>query len=299
MSALVSVVIPTYKRCQYICETIESVLTQTYNNIEIIVVDDNGLDTEWQKETYNRLKSFIDNKQINYIPHKTNMNGATARNTGINNANGKYIAFLDDDDLFLPSKIKKQVCLLDNSDSSYGACYTGHIRVFCEEKQIVYSDVLQGNHIEAILLNKVDMCSGSTLMVKKDILNKTGVFDTSLKRHQDFQFSLAIAMEYNIAAINEALTIIRLTQKEYYIRSGKSIEEIKKSFMRSISDSFEKLTLDFQQKVILHQYTEICKSYILEYDFKNVIRLLNETDKPVRAFIILVGKCMKYFLRKL
>lgn len=106
---LVSVIIPTYARSQYICRAIDSVLNQTYKNIEVIVVDDNGENTENQLATFQTLKSYIDKEQITYITHKTNRNGSAARNTGIFNAKGEYICLLDDDDEFFPEKVEKQV----------------------------------------------------------------------------------------------------------------------------------------------------------------------------------------------
>lgn len=109
---LVSVIIPTYKRSDYLLQTIESVLNQTYSSIEIIVVDDNGFGTVFQKETYNKLKSLIVSNKIIYIPHDTNKNGSAARNTGFKASKGEYINFLDDDDELMPDKIEKQVHIL-------------------------------------------------------------------------------------------------------------------------------------------------------------------------------------------
>ena len=106
---LVSVIIPTYKRLGMLGRAIDSVLNQTYNNIEIIIVDDNNEDSEYRKETERFMKKYDDNIEIKYVKHKQNKNGAAARNTGINNANGVYIAFLDDDDEFSPKKIELQI----------------------------------------------------------------------------------------------------------------------------------------------------------------------------------------------
>ena len=118
---LVSVIIPTYSRPEYIVRAIDSVLGQTYKNIEIIVVDDNGIGSCHQIETENVLKDYITQGKITYIRHKTNKNGSAARNTGFRASYGEYINFLDDDDYFLPTKIEKQIEILNSKNAEYGA----------------------------------------------------------------------------------------------------------------------------------------------------------------------------------
>lgn len=120
---LVTVIIPTYSRPKFLPRAIESVLSQTYPEIEIIVVDDNGEGTENQKYTEELIRNYIDNKQVVYLKHDKNKNGSAARNTGFKYSHGDYIAFLDDDDQFLPTKIEKQVEKLEHSSANVGACY--------------------------------------------------------------------------------------------------------------------------------------------------------------------------------
>ena len=96
---LVSVVIPTYKRSNRLPIAINSVLSQTYSNVEIIVVDDNG-ENNHTLDTKKILQPYLKKNQIKYICHQTNKGGCKARNTGAFAANGTYIAFLDDDDFY-------------------------------------------------------------------------------------------------------------------------------------------------------------------------------------------------------
>ena len=90
---LVSIIIPTYKRSKYIERTIEAVLKQSYNNIEIIVVDDNNPETYHREETEKVMQKYRKHKNIKYIKHEKNMNGCAARNTGLKAAEGKYNLF--------------------------------------------------------------------------------------------------------------------------------------------------------------------------------------------------------------
>lgn len=103
---LVSIIIATYNRASLIVETINSILIQTYNNIELIVVDDGSTDC-----TEKIVESFHDNR-INYFKTENWGGPARPRNIGIENAKGKYIAFCDDDDLWLPDKLEKQLKFL-------------------------------------------------------------------------------------------------------------------------------------------------------------------------------------------
>lgn len=116
--SLVSVVIPTRNRAELLERAIKSVLLQTYNNWEIIIVDDNSTD-----DTKLVVEKFNDDK-IRYITLIGKTGGAAARNVGINNANGEYVAFLDDDDEWLPEKLKKQFDLFSASPEAV-LCYTG------------------------------------------------------------------------------------------------------------------------------------------------------------------------------
>ena len=100
-SGLVSIIIPTYKRANYLERAIESVIRQSYRNIEIIVVDDNDSGSKYREENIKIMSKYEGCKNIKYLKHRKNKNGAAARNTGIAAAAGEYLTFLDDDDFFL------------------------------------------------------------------------------------------------------------------------------------------------------------------------------------------------------
>ena len=105
----VSTIITTYRRADMLKRAIDSVLNQTYSNIEVIVVDDNDEKSEDRKNTEEIMTSYANNPKVKYIKHKVNMNGAAARNTGIKNSTGEIVCFLDDDDWYLETKIEKQL----------------------------------------------------------------------------------------------------------------------------------------------------------------------------------------------
>ncbi len=109
MNYKVSVIIPTYKRSDFLQRAIDSVLNQSYDNIEIIVVDDNNPNSEYRFRTEEKMKKYVSFNNIIYIKNKRNMGGALARNEGLIKSSGDYITFLDDDDVYLPDKINSQI----------------------------------------------------------------------------------------------------------------------------------------------------------------------------------------------
>ena len=104
---MVSIIIPTYGGGEGVEKVIDSILHQTYRDIEIIVVDDNGKGTENQIKTSKTLKKFIDSNVIQYITPDKNQGGSAARNMGAKASRGKYLMFLDDDDTVSEDKIEK------------------------------------------------------------------------------------------------------------------------------------------------------------------------------------------------
>jgi len=124
---LVSVVIPTYGRSHLLERAIGSVLSQTYDNLEIIVVDDNDSTSEHRIHTENVLQIYLENDQITYLKHKKNSGGSVARNTGIKASSGEYVALLDDDDEWFPEKIEKQITYFKSLVKNVGVIYCSYI----------------------------------------------------------------------------------------------------------------------------------------------------------------------------
>ena len=116
MGCLVSVIIPTYKRkLDYVSNALQSVLNQTYDDIEIIVVDDSPNDFPYRDEIKNYIEKLNDDRVI-YIRNEKNLGGSLSRNVGINASRGEYITFLDDDDEYMPGKVEKQLKFMLSND---------------------------------------------------------------------------------------------------------------------------------------------------------------------------------------
>ncbi len=192
----VSVIIPTYNRAHLLDRAVQSVLTQTFRNFEIIVIDDSSIDNTEQ------IVAQFKNDRIHYLRHDTNKGGSAARNTGINHARGNFIAFLDSDDEWLPDKLEKQVRVLKNSPEETGIVYTDYYR----ENRRVQSDFEKHDgNIFSLILTKNFVGTVSTVLIKKECFEKAGVFDESLPSCQDWDMWIRIANRYQFKYIAEKL----------------------------------------------------------------------------------------------
>ena len=122
MSGLVSVIMPSYNTAEYISESIASVRKQTYTDWELIIVDDCSADN-----TDELVKPILSDKRIKYIKNETNSGAAVSRNRALREAKGKWIAFLDSDDLWLPVKLEKQIAFMKKND--YHFSYTNYVEI--------------------------------------------------------------------------------------------------------------------------------------------------------------------------
>ena len=160
-SSLVSVIIPTYNGSNTILRAINSVLNQTYSNLELIIVDDCSKDN-----TFEVVKNVKD-KRVKVLRHKKNRGGSAARNTGIKEAKGEYIAFLDDDDEWLSEKVEKQVEYLKNKESSlYKGVVCSHM-ILSGKKWRTVIQTKEGDLREDIFLMRLSLAAGSCLMVSR------------------------------------------------------------------------------------------------------------------------------------
>lgn len=199
----VSVIVTAYNLIEYLPETIDNVLQQTYRDFEVIVVDDGSTDNTatWVRQ--------VTDPRVRLI-WQSNMGLAGASNTGVENAKGEYITFLDADDLWEPTKLAKQVAILDRCPE-IGIVYTwvtymneegestGRV-VKSEAEGYIWSQLIEVNQIEC----------GSVAMIRRSCFEKVGLFDTDLKSYvQDWDMWLRLALKYQFKVIREPLVYYR------------------------------------------------------------------------------------------
>jgi glycosyltransferase involved in cell wall biosynthesis len=193
---LVSVVIPTHNYSGFVTEAVESVLSQTYTNIDLIVVDDGSTD-----DTRERLALFGD--RVRYI-YQENSGPSAARNTGIRAAKGEYIAFLDADDLFHPRKLEIQVrYLLDHPDIALVAAenLTDQNRVFPDFPPNPFlADRISLE--SAVVKNRFGMCG---VVVRRHCFNEVGLFNEELRSTEDRDMWVRIIARFPVAKLRARL----------------------------------------------------------------------------------------------
>jgi len=198
----VSVIIPAYNKAEYTRRTVESVLTQDYPDIEIIVVDDGSTDnTASVMATYGN--------RINYVL-KANGGACSARNEGIRRATGKYVTFLDCDDLFCPQKIKKCVAYLE-TNPQFGFVYTA--AYFIDEDDAITGTYChprsrEGKIVENLILGNF-ICN-STVVVRKSVLQQVGLFDEAFFTPADWDMWLRLSEITQAGFLREPLTKYRV-----------------------------------------------------------------------------------------
>ncbi|MCD7824188.1 MAG: glycosyltransferase [Oscillospiraceae bacterium] len=201
--ALVSVIIPSYKSDDCLIRAVNSVLSQTYKDIEVIVVDDNNPDSNDRKRTTDMMTVFKSDDRVRYICHVKNMNGSAARNTGIKAANGVYISFLDDDDVYYEQRIEKCVSALSDNPEAM-AVYTA-VDVNSKDRTWTVEAKAEGKIWKDLMLNTGLLGTGSNLFLRKSAVDEIGFFDTGFLRYQDVEFMLRFTYQYPIIALNEPL----------------------------------------------------------------------------------------------
>lgn len=234
MSELVSVIIPTYNRPVYLERAIKSVLNQSYKNIEIIVVDDNGDNIKIQQETKKIVEKFSSYPNVRYIRNINNMGGCESRNIGVKNARGNYISFLDDDDVYHKDKIKEQMkVLLENKNID--VCYCGMEYLNSLGEHIGKRDIYVEGSEELIRKHIFRPITGTpALLMKKSVFEKINGFD-NLKRYQDANLIFKIlAHKYNISCVRKELVKVYIHDEDRISTNGKWIhlerEYIKNTF---------------------------------------------------------------------
>jgi len=208
----VSVIIPTHNRAEFLLSAITSVLNQTFQNFEVIIIDDASKD-----HTREVIANFNDTR-IKVIHNQVSKGAAGARNIAIMNSNCEYTAFLDDDDEWVPEKLKMQTCLLDKSPPEVGGVCTGRFEIEKVSGRVsVYNPEMND-------LSKGNFITTSSILLRRECFEKCGLFDESMPTNSDYDMWIRISKDFSFKIIKNALV-------NYYIHENS-------------------LTLDYEKKTI-------------------------------------------------
>lgn len=248
---LVSVVIPTYGRADMLEKAILSVLEQTYDNIEIIIVNDNNIDSKYYELTNNVLKYYECNSKIKKVSIGTNIGGSLARNLGIEEAKGDYITFLDDDDFYYPDKIQKQLKHIIDNDLDVSVCDMDILK-----KGKILKKSKKGLARIGGINNFIINGNAYTPMIflKKQVIVDVMGF-TNIPRFQDHILMIKILEKgFRVGELRESLYVLNDHQGNRISYSAKSVQAY------NIRNDFEKRNLN-----------SLNKDELIKYKFNNCI----------------------------
>ncbi len=234
----VSVIIPTHNRAEFLRSAITSVLNQTFQGFEIVIIDDASKD-----HTQEVIANFND-ARIKVIHNQFSKGDAGARNIGVINSNGEYIAFLDDDDEWLPEKLEIQTCLLDNSPPEVGGVCTHSFII--EQVSGRVSSVFNPERNDLV---KENFIRTSSILLRRECFEKCGLFDESMPTSSDYDMWIRISTKFSFKIIEKILV-------KYYIHENRltfNYEKITKGMeilFEKHDDFFNKNTKAYSQRYL-------------------------------------------------
>lgn len=267
MNDLISVIITTYNRPDKVMRAVKSVLGQTYGCIEIIVVDD-GSDEDVSsciKNEYGDTLYFIKLSGNNGAPY--------ARNAGIRQASGKYIAFLDDDDVWENTKLEKQLSVFVQAKSNVGLVYCGFSYINNDNVFMKYYPKYKGEVFRK-LLHYNFVGSTSIPLIKTEALKVAGFFDENFKSFQDWDMWLRILENYSADYVNEVLV-----KREVHGSQITGDIEKKLSGRKYYVEKYHDYLIE-NKPYLSHQYRALSDNYFL------LGSVCNGIDLCLKSFIV-------------
>ena len=292
---LISVIIPTHSGFQVICRAVDSVLSQTYPNVEVVVVDDNGKCTENQIATEKEMQKYASNPRVKYITHEVSRHGSAARNTGVINSKGDYIALLDDDDYFLPNNLQDHYNTHLSYDDSYGVTFCG-MRLVRGKYEEEFMAKQEGDVLVDFLMGRMRVGS-SLVMIKRTVYEEFNGFDESFKRHQDWEFLTRIFTRYKLASTGK-IGIVKINLNRNVANDPKKFEANRLYYLDRMSNIINSLPSKNAQEIYDMHYTSIAKEYFKVHQFVDVIRWCKKTSCSFYTFFYIIRSAFVYVYKR-
>ena len=258
---MISVIIPTHNRCELLTRAIKSVASQTIKeDVEIIVVSDGSTDNT------KKIVEGLGLQNLKFIEYFPSQNGNHARNVGLSVSSGEYVAFLDDDDEWLPTKLEKQIGFM--RDAKCGMSFTLSKIIYINEKVSYVTKPTNLQDFSKLLLLKNCIGSTSTVIVEKKIIEKSGLFDEKLPALQDYDMWIRICKYTQAVCVNESLV-------NYYNYTNK------KNSNEQVSSN-------------VHRYEQAFE--VIESKYRERFDELSSKEKKIRLknkLILLCNKCLR------
>jgi glycosyltransferase involved in cell wall biosynthesis len=254
-SGLVSIVTASYNMGNYLPQTVESVLAQTYQDFEMIVVDDGS-----QDNTPEVMEKYLDNPKIRYIRLARNRGQTVAKNRGLAEAKGRFIGFVDSDNLWKPFKLEHQLPLFRKSDRT-GVVYSDAEYIDGDGKVLPY---IKRNYHEGTIVGKLllsNFINFNSALVRRECIHEVGGFDENLAMGIDWDLWLRISTRYEFAFLPEQTYSYRIWANQMSHQKKKrflNAEKIVEKFERQNAGAVRQKTLREAKALIYRDLALAC-----------------------------------------
>lgn len=278
MNPIISVVIPTRDRARYISEALDSVFAQTFHNYEIIIVDDGSVD-----DTQKILQPHIKNGSIQYFRQEAKGVSA-ARNKGIGLASAPYIAFLDSDDIFLPTKLEKQIQVFaKQSDLGFVHCSFSKFNDAGRDLGIRDTSKFKGRIYPWMLMEWSTLMAMPCMLMSANALREVGGFDEQMTWAEDLDPWRRIARRYAIGTVPETLVKVRVHS------SSTSFDKVKGTagFERYLGKAFEDdpgLGKLFRRRATAKMYTKLAQNLLGEGTVQQMAQVRRQSLRALSSW---------------
>ncbi|MBQ9017280.1 glycosyltransferase family 2 protein [Candidatus Saccharibacteria bacterium] len=265
-------IIPTYKRSDNLVRAIDSVLSQTYRNLEVIVVDDNDENSKYRDENKKRLERYIKDGSIIYLKHKKNRNGAAARNTGLRRCTGDYVTFLDDDDVFVNTRVERLVDLLEANPSSSFAYSSVAISEYGRVINVIRANK-SGDLQYDVLCQRSFFGTGSNMFFRRGAIDRVGLFDEKFVRHQDMEYMVRFFRTGEAIPVDEVL-VVKYIDDISNIPSYSVLKQMKEMYLSKFKGDIDKYNADERDMIYYCNYYELL--VLFPHESNKLVKELNK-----------------------
>lgn len=289
---LVSVIVPVHNGEATLKRTVNSVLYQTHEPLELILLDDGSTDRTHQ------VMSAIKDPRVRCHRSDERRGQAHMRNRGIDMATGRYIAFLDADDIWLPEKLELQIRRLEALDDSWGGVYCRAVINDVDGRLFRTRADKEGNLQYDMLNNRIELGGSSTLMFRRECLEHIGGFDEGLIRHTDWDLLLRFFDHYKLASVPEALVM----KDGYNPPSAREYAANKERYLAKFGHLISSCGPVGSRRIRAFHWLDVSYRYLEENDIRNglshIKRALRETPRQTpRRYSEMVMRVLASILR--
>ena len=289
MKNSVAVVIPTHKRPTYLRRAIDSVLQQTAPGCEIVVVDDNGEGDDFQIETAGLMQEYQHRPDVHYVVHPVNKGGSSARNTGLRFLETEFVAFLDDDDEWLPDFVEKHLQVFESSEADV---------VYCNCERVYEGSSVRDARLPVNYRGKVfshlltGWCPSSTslFMIRRTGIPGNGPFDEQFASYQDYDCWLGLAQSCQFDYCDDVLMVKHSHGTDQISRNPqtrrKGLNTLKKKWVPRLDSAqlavFQVTLKQFEKELLRQEFLLIRRSAGVLKSLRNALKYINYCNFNLR-----------------